>query len=126
MRRRPGSRRPGSAPSIALARRISITAGMRSMTGYGRATAAIGKQTLTVQASSVNRRTLDLTVSLPPEWEGIEPEIVERVRRVVLRGKVHVSIELPAAPGEGEAAWDDADVRATLDRLSRPVTPPCI
>jgi len=88
------------------------------MTGYGRATAAIGRQTLTVQASSVNRRTLDLTVSLPPEWESLEPEIVERVRRVVLRGKVHVSIELPAPPGEGEAAWDDADVRATLDRLA--------
>src|ERR1017187_3193561 len=118
MRRRSKSRRPGSERSIALARRISITAGMRSMTGYGRATAAIGKQTLTVQASSVNRRTLDLTVSLPAEWESIEPEIVERVRRVVLRGKVHVSIELPAAPGEGEAAWDDADVRATLDRLA--------
>jgi uncharacterized protein (TIGR00255 family) len=88
------------------------------MTGYGRATAAIGKQTLTVQASSVNRRTLDLTVSAPPEWESLEPQVMERVRRIVLRGKVHVSIELPAQPAADEVAWDDTDVRATIDRLA--------
>jgi uncharacterized protein YicC (UPF0701 family) len=88
------------------------------MTGYGRATAAIGKQTLTIQVSSVNRRTLDLTVSLPPEWESLEPQIGEHVRRFAVRGKVHVSIELPGPIGEDEAVWDDTDVRATLDRLS--------
>ena len=38
---------------------------MRSMTGYGRATAALEGRTLTVQVSSVNRRSLDLTVGLP-------------------------------------------------------------
>ena len=31
---------------------------MKSMTGYGRATAALGSRTLTVQVSSVNRKTL--------------------------------------------------------------------
>ncbi|MGD1031856.1 MAG: YicC/YloC family endoribonuclease [Opitutaceae bacterium] len=97
---------------------MPVNAGMRSMTGYGRATAVIGKQTLTVQVSSVNRRTLDLSVSLPPEWESLEPQVGERVRRVVARGKVHVSIELPAQPGEDEASWDDADVRVALDRLA--------
>ena len=97
---------------------MSVNARMRSMTGYGRATSAIGKQTLTVQVSSVNRRTLDLSVSMPPEWESLEPQIGERVRRVVLRGKVHVSIELPAQPGDEGAVWDDADVRVTLDRLA--------
>ena len=33
---------------------------MKSMTGYGRATAALGKATLTIQVNSVNRKTLDL------------------------------------------------------------------
>jgi uncharacterized protein YicC (UPF0701 family) len=57
-------------------------------------------------------------MSLPPEWESLEPQIGERVRRVVARGKVHVSIELTAPDGEDEAAWDGTDVRAALDRLA--------
>jgi len=88
------------------------------MTGYGRATSAVGNQTLTVQVSSVNRRSLDLTVSLPPEWESLEPQIGERVRQVAVRGKIHVSIELPAPAGAEEMVWDDTDVRSTLDRLA--------
>ena len=48
---------------------------MKSMTGYGRATAPLGTSTLTVQVSSVNRKTLDLTVALPEVWETLEPMI---------------------------------------------------
>jgi len=44
---------------------------MRSMTGYGRAACALDRGTLSVQVSSVNRRSLDLTVSLPGEWESL-------------------------------------------------------
>jgi uncharacterized protein YicC (UPF0701 family) len=88
------------------------------MTGYGRATAAIGTQTLTVQVSSVNRKTLDLTVALPEEWESLEPVIGERVRKVASRGKVHVAIDLPAPAGSDEATWDETEVGSTLDRLA--------
>ena len=45
------------------------------MTGYGRATAALAGSTLTIQVSSVNRKTLDLTVSLPEEWERLEEDV---------------------------------------------------
>ena len=38
---------------------------MNSMTGYGRATATLDTQTLTVQVNSVNRRGRDLSMSLP-------------------------------------------------------------
>ena len=51
------------------------------MTGYGSATTALGPRTLTVQVSSVNRKTLDLSVSLPDEWESLEPAIGATVRR---------------------------------------------
>ena len=37
---------------------------MKSMTGYGRATGVLVGDTLTVQVSSVNRKTLDLTLKL--------------------------------------------------------------
>jgi uncharacterized protein (TIGR00255 family) len=89
---------------------------MQSMTGYGRATAALGAHELTVQVSSVNRKTLDLTVSQPREWESLEPAVGELVRKFASRGKVHVDFELTGANGAGPVTWDEAAANAALDR----------
>lgn len=94
---------------------------MQSMTGFGRATAALGNYSLTVQVSSVNRKTLDLTQKLPADWDALETEITEQVRQVASRGKIHVSVELTgasAATGVNEIVWDDATVGRALDRLA--------
>lgn len=90
---------------------------MRSMTGYGRGSAALGSRSVTVQVSSVNRRSLDLSVTLPPEWEALEPAIVEAIRRVASRGKVHVDVELAGAGGTADS-FDEAAVSAALNRLA--------
>lgn len=91
---------------------------MKSMTGYGRAAAGFAGGTLTVQVSSVNRRTLDLTVKIPGDWESLETEVAERVRRVAARGKVHVDVEFTAAKGRDEATWNETAIGAALDRLA--------
>jgi len=88
------------------------------MTGYGRAAAAIEGRTITVQVSSVNRRSLDLTVSLPGAWESLEPAVTEQVRQIASRGKVHVDVEAAGAPAGEELSWDDTGVRSTLERLA--------
>jgi len=87
------------------------------MTGYGRATSVLGNSTLTVQVNSVNRKTLDLSVSLPPDWEDFEAEIRDAVREVALRGKVHVRIEITGDMANRTIDWDDEAVAATLARL---------
>ncbi len=87
------------------------------MTGFGRATAALGNYTLTVQVSSVNRKTLDLTQKVPDEWEELESQVTELVRKVAVRGKVHVAMEL-SGDSDGGITWDDAAVGRTLDRLA--------
>jgi len=89
---------------------------MNSMTGYGRATAPLGSRTLTVQVSSVNRKTLDLTVALPREWESVEPEIIAAVRPAAVRGKIHVDVEITGSGGP-DGGWSDESVLATLARL---------
>ena len=89
---------------------------MNSMTGYGRATATLGNQTLTVQVNSVNRRGLDLTQKLPDEWQGFEPAVGEAVRKVALRGKVHVAVEV-AGKSTASADWDSEAVTAALEQL---------
>lgn len=91
---------------------------MRSMTGYGRASATIAGFTLTVQVSSVNRKTLDLAIGLPADWEELEAGIGEQVRRVASRGRVNVSVELTGASKTSAVTWDDGEVNAALDRLA--------
>ena len=91
---------------------------MNSMTGYGRATVALGTQTLTVQVNSVNRKGLDLTMKLPEEWQPFEPAIGEAVRKVALRGKVHVAVEV-AGTRRANADWDEAAVAEVLEQLAR-------
>lgn len=86
------------------------------MTGYGRATAALGAHHVTVQLSSVNRRTLDLSVKLPDAWESLEPAVLEAARKSVLRGKVHLTVEVSG--GGAGPAWDAEAVGETLDQLA--------
>jgi len=88
------------------------------MTGYGRATAALTGSTLTVQVSSVNRKTLDLTVSLPEEWDHLESAIAEDVRRFAARGKVHVAVELTGDAADGDDAWEEEAAANAIDRLA--------
>jgi uncharacterized protein (TIGR00255 family) len=88
------------------------------MTGYGRATATIGNDSLTIQVSSVNRKTLDLTMKLPDAWESLEPAIAEIARRHASRGKVHVDIELTGAPGTRQDVWDEAGAAEAVRRLA--------
>ena len=90
---------------------------MKSMTGFGRATASLGAYTLTAQVSSVNRKTLDLTVKSPEEWESLEPQINDLVRKYAVRGKVHVALELTGANGEQSISWDEAAVGETVVKL---------
>lgn len=87
------------------------------MTGYGRASAALEGFTLTVQVSSVNRKTLDLTVALPDEWESLEPVVAALVRKHASRGKVHVDIEVTGDRGGELSSWDEEAAGDALDRL---------
>lgn len=92
---------------------------MHSMTGYGRATGVVEGMTLTVQVSSVNRKTLDLTIAAPDEWESLEPMIAEAVRKFAHRGKVHVVVEVTGDAAATGLVWDEVAANETLERLER-------
>ena len=91
---------------------------MKSMTGYGRATAELAGFSLTVQVNSVNRKTLDLTVKMPEEWDSLEPLVGELVRKFAARGKVHIDIELTGSKSATQATWDETAATEALDRLA--------
>jgi uncharacterized protein (TIGR00255 family) len=87
---------------------------MNSMTGFGRGSATFGAHAITVQVNSVNRRGLDLTMALPDAWDSLEVLVAEAVRKTVVRGKVHVVVEVA---GGTDAEWDEDAVAETLERL---------
>lgn len=87
------------------------------MTGYGRSISAIENFTITAQVSSVNRKSLDLTIGLPDEWESLEPMVADLVRKFASRGKVHVDIEVTGDKNVTEATWDEAAATGVLERL---------
>ncbi len=90
---------------------------MKSMTGYGRATATLENATLTIEVSSVNRKTLDLTVSIPEAWDALEATVGETVRRYAARGKVHVRIELTGDASAGPVQFDEEATALTFAKL---------
>lgn len=90
---------------------------MKSMTGYGRAAAVVEGCAITVQVSSVNRKTFDLTIAIPEAWEGLEPAVGRVVRKFASRGKVHVAIETDGAASSEGTAWDEAAAAEALEKL---------
>jgi uncharacterized protein (TIGR00255 family) len=88
------------------------------MTGYGRACAPLGAQTLIVQVNSVNRRGLDLSLGMPDEWQPYEAAVGDAVRKVAARGKVHVSVEVEGK-GSANTEWDEDAIARALDQLER-------
>lgn len=89
------------------------------MTGYGRARAALGTLEVTVQVASVNRKTLDLAITLPDDWRTIESEITERVREKAARGRITVSVVAGASESEGGVGIDGEYVARMLAELAR-------
>ena len=67
---------------------------IKSMTGYGRAVAAVNGREFTVELRSVNNRYLDCTVKLPRALSFAEDAVKQAVKASVSRGKVDVFISL--------------------------------
>lgn len=67
---------------------------MKSMTGFGRAEGQIENLTLAIEITSVNRRNLEVSSSLPRDWQSMERLIQEAVQSVVNRGKIQVYVRI--------------------------------
>ena len=93
---------------------------LKSMTGYGRASLRVGNTDLSVEINAVNRRGLEVFVSGPEEWTGLERVVTPWVREKCERGKVAVSVRVQAGASETASfSWDREAVSATLRRLER-------
>ena len=66
---------------------------IRSMTGYGTAQVALEDgRVVRAEIRTVNHRHLAVSVNLPRGWEGLRPRVMEKVREVLSRGSVSLSV----------------------------------
>lgn len=88
---------------------------IRSMTGYGTASAEHGEWSLEVELRSVNGRHLNVRCRLPTGAESLEANLKDRISRRLSRGTVTVAVDLHGrAPGSG-LRLDEERVDALLD-----------
>jgi uncharacterized protein (TIGR00255 family) len=87
------------------------------MTGYGGGSAPLEGLSVSVRVSSVNRRSLDLAISLPDEWRELESSLAEQVRQVAARGRVTLAVDVDGGGQQAGAGWNDEAAADALDRL---------
>ncbi len=95
---------------------------MNSMTGFGRAEAELGSHSAVIEISAVNRRNLEIGLSLPKDWQDLDPEIQLRLKKRLLRGRIFCSLKIGAVQKHASANWDEANVSAVLGDLKELAT----
>ena len=91
-------------PSPKSPARRSKAAGVRSMTGFGRAVVDGKDVSARVEIRSVNHRHLQVKSRLPGELGHLEPGVEGLVRKALERGAVTLTVSLTRAPEAGVAA----------------------
>ena len=83
---------------------VTKSGSIQSMTGFGRAEAAVNGWHCAVELRSVNSRHLELRLRLPSGFSHLEDALKKRLRERCERGKVEGSVSL-TAEGEGMGEW---------------------
>lgn len=93
---------------------------MRSMTGYGSGVSESKENDLSVQIeiTSLNRKTLDVQLSCPKEWNGLEKQCTDWLKGAFERGRVNVQIKVTQASAEeSPLACNEPLIEKALERL---------
>ena len=88
------------------------------MTGFGHGEASADGLVYRAEVSSVNRKQVDIVVSLPRELARLEAQVRERIGECISRGRVNVSINISAAEGsQGQLQVDEQLARQYIEVL---------
>jgi uncharacterized protein (TIGR00255 family) len=77
---------------------------IRSMTGYGEASAQLSGSHYYVEVRSLNNKYFKATIRLPDEFQGLEAEMESRLRHRMVRGTITVNAR--CADASENAAYD--------------------
>ena len=94
---------------------------MKSMTGYGRGDSSAKGVQLEVEISSVNRRQVEVAVSLPNELDSLEADLRKIVLASVARGRVsgRVTLQHPSGKANRSILINEAQAEAYKKTLAK-------
>lgn len=101
---------------------------LKSMTGFGQASARIGDASLLVEVKALNSKFLDLSLRLPKVFSEKELEVRNIITEKMERGKVSVSVEhVKGSSAEIEQQYNEpmfiahyAELKKLADRVMAP------
>lgn len=85
---------------------------LKSMTGFGEGTAAAGGIRVAVEMSSVNRKQLDVNISLPRNLVTLDARVQAQVRAAFSRGRVSGIVRVETADGSAGTVKVDGKLAA--------------
>src|SRR6056297_1744132 len=97
----------------------SSSAGVRSMTGQGHATAQGDLGSLSVEVRTVNNRGLKCSARISDSLAGLESNIDALVRSLIHRGTVSISVSWRRPAGKDLPAIDQEALQAYAEQLQK-------
>jgi uncharacterized protein (TIGR00255 family) len=89
---------------------------IRSMTGYGSGSAAVGEGRVVIEMRALNHRYLDVRMRLPNELAEHAPQVEEVARRRLERGRIEISGRIEGVT-VGMPVLDRPRARAAFEQL---------
>jgi uncharacterized protein (TIGR00255 family) len=89
-----------------------------SMTGFGRAEVDVAGARFSVELTSVNQKSLQISVFGPDAWPALETAVSGWIKPKIQRGKLTARISSVSSPG-AQRQWDADAVSAGLEELAR-------
>jgi uncharacterized protein (TIGR00255 family) len=96
---------------------------IRSMTGFGVATAELGGRQYAVEVRSVNNKFFKASVRVPDELTALEAELEAAIAKRVSRGSVTVSVRLGLSASDAAGEVNVEAARAFVSRLAAALPP---
>ncbi len=90
---------------------------IKSMTGFGAASARSESALVTVELSAVNRKQLDVVVRLPPPLTALESRVQKIIQEHISRGRISGAVLLESANGGAMMQIDEKRAAETIGRL---------
>jgi uncharacterized protein (TIGR00255 family) len=108
-----------------------VSQSLASMTGYARATGAVGGASFACEVRSVNGRGLDIRLRLAPGLDALESDIRQLIGKTISRGSLTFNLTVEREGAGGDLLVNRqalATVLAAIDELSGkvPAAPPSL
>ncbi len=91
---------------------------IQSMTGFGKSSIQLGSKNLTIEAKSLNSKSLDLNMRMPSAYRSHELLFRQMVSDKIVRGKVDIGFQLEITGQETSAVVNAPIVKGYMKQLS--------